>query len=821
MLFTKTPKRDYFNPGHTHKPLFRQRQHSSKSGSNTLLILLSFLCFLLGVAVSPLSRAESGELVMQSEDGESTSALLHSTHVELQVNGMIAHVTYSQTFTNDSDEWKHGVYTFPLNENAAINSMEMLIGDRVILGKIKPKELAEEAFDAAKKAGKKASLTQQQRPNLFTQHLANIAPREQITVTIKYIQQVAYDNGEFSFHLPTTLTPRYIPGIPTRDLSDADLIEHAYPGNTGANNHKEENFNDASSVDAETRSKRAPQSTEHGSSRLSSNNTFISGWALPTNEVSDADKITPFMAPAQPDSITNQLSFNATINAGVPLDSINSTGHQLNWHAIENAKYQYRAWIDDKHVTMNKDVWLRWRPSKDATPQAAYFAEDIDSDHYALVMLTPPQVNPDDLQYFPRDVTFIIDTSGSMGGRPIKDAKAALKLAIERLDTKDRFNIVAFNSSYTKLFSQPANTKLHNIKTALAFISELHANGGTEMMGALYEALNVQPKENYVKQIVFITDGAVGNEAALFSMIQQQLGSARLFTVGIGSAPNSYFMTRAAQFGRGSYVFIDNQNNIQKEMQRLFSKLESPVLSNLSLTLPKNMRHKDNVEVYPKRLPDLYAGEPLLINLKVPDLAPEDHEHGKDLVKNTADNSLVLEGTLTDKDGNTHQWQRSIQARYLAAERNNNVSDNSANTKPPRSTKNKGIATAWARKKIAALMDEKALGREENEVKNDIINVALPHNLITAYTSFVAIEEVVSRPESVNVQSQNVKNLMPEGTQMRAVSYPQTSAGINFYLAIGALSSLFLVLLYSSEIQRFLLRQFRIFIKDERVTHNG
>jgi Ca-activated chloride channel family protein len=265
-------------------------------------------------------------------------------------------------------------------------------------------------------------------------------------------------------------------------------------------------------------------------------------------------------------------------------------------------------------------------------------------------------------------------------------------------------------------------------------------------------------------------------------------------------------------------VFIDNQNNIQKEMQRLFSKLESPVLSNLSLTLPKNMQHRDDIEIYPKRLPDLYAGEPLLINLKVPDLAPE---HGKDLVENTADNSLVLEGTLTDKDGNTHKWQRSIKARYLAAERNNNVSDNSANTKPPRSTQSKGIATAWARKKIAELMDEKALGRDANDVKNDIVNVALPHNLITAYTSFVAIEEVVSRPESVNVSSQNIKNLMPQGTQMRAVSYPQTSAGIIFYLAIGALSSLFLVLLYSSETLRFFSRQCRILVKDERVKHHG
>ncbi|MCP4281813.1 MAG: marine proteobacterial sortase target protein, partial [Alteromonas sp.] len=118
---------------------------------------------------------------------------------------MIAHVTYSQKFTNTSNEWKHAVYTFPLNENAAINSMEMRIGDRVIRGQIKPKAEAQEAFEAAKKAGKKASLTEQQRPNLFTQQVANIAPGEEITVSLQYVQQVDYRDGKFTFHLPTTL----------------------------------------------------------------------------------------------------------------------------------------------------------------------------------------------------------------------------------------------------------------------------------------------------------------------------------------------------------------------------------------------------------------------------------------------------------------------------------------------------------------------------------------------------------------------------------------------------------------------------------------
>lgn len=784
MLFSKTPKRDYFNPSSTHKPLFRakERQHSPAPRSYTLLVLTSIFCFLFGVVVSPLSRAASGELMLQSEDGESSSALLHSTDVNLHVNGMIAHVTYSQKFKNNSSQWQHAVYTFPLNESAAINSMEMRIGSRIIRGQIKPKPEAKKAFEAAKEAGKKASFTEQQRANLFTQHVANIAPDEEITVTLQYIQQVTFDNGEFSFHLPTTLTPRYIPGIPIRDLSDTVLIEHANVGENVANNLADNEANDEA---------------------------LISGWALPTNEVIDADKITPFMIDTRPNNITNQLTFNAIINAGMALDSIEGTDHQLSWHSAKDTQHQYRVYLKDEYTAMDRDLWLRWRPLKNAAPQAAYFAENIASDHYALVMLTPPQVNPDDLHVFPRDVTFVIDTSGSMGGRPIEDAKSALKIAVQNLGSQDRFNIVAFNSSYTKLFSQPTNTKPHNINTALSFINSLQANGGTEMTGALFEALNARQKENFIKQVVFITDGSVGNEAALFSLIEQKLGRARLFTVGIGSAPNSYFMTRAAQFGRGSYVFIGNTHHIQKEMQRLFTKLESPVLSNLSLKLPESIQLANGVEVFPKRLPDLYAGEPLLINLKVPALSNVMQDDSNKTDKAKLDNRVVLSGTLTDIDGKVHKWQRSIQALFLANDSTDGLKAGLADNSEQSLMQPTGIATAWARKKIAALMDEKALGKNENEVKRDILNVALSHNLISAYTSFVAIEETASRPNSTNADSQNIKSLMPHGMQMRTISYPQTSAGIGFYLAVGALSFVLLLLLYAREAQCFLFAVYR------------
>ena len=325
------------------------------------------------------------------------------------------------------------------------------------------------------------------------------------------------------------------------------------------------------------------------------------------------------------------------------------------------------------------------------------------------------------------------------------------------------------------------------------------------MAGALAEALATTPDENHIKQVVFITDGAVGNEAALFSLIEKELDTARLFTVGIGSAPNSYFMTRAAQFGRGSHVFINNSNNIQTEMQRLFTKLESPVLSNLTLSLPNSVQNMENIEIYPKRLPDLYAGEPLLVNLKIPHISEiENRAAGAD-ENNKLNHNVVLNGVLNDKDGNVHKWQRSIQAVFTGQGSNDSSKPDAKHSSGQEqshitqdgSVQSSGIATAWARKKVAALMDEKALGRNVDEVKQDILAVALPHKLITEFTSFVAIEEKIANTQRIPSSTENVRNLMPQGTQFRQISYPQTAAGVSEHVILGVIAILLLSLFHS------------------------
>ncbi|WP_346992924.1 marine proteobacterial sortase target protein [Alteromonas gracilis] len=708
MLFSKTPKREIFDPYREQKPWFNQPRKKNTTPHITLF-LVGLLCFLLGVLLSPVARADAGELLMQNDDGSSSQALLLHTDIKLSVNGMIAHVTYKQVFTNNSDTWKHAIYTFPLNEKAAVNDMEMVIGERVIRGHIKPRAEAKKAYESALKAGKKASLTEQQRPNLFTQRIANIAPNESVTITLKYIQEVSYRDGEFSFHLPTTLTPRYIPGSVLQQVSLNEL--------------EASELKESESMSA-----------------------LSSGWAMPTIEVPDADQITPFMFDADNARNTHHLSFNASLDIGIPIERIDSRYHDITRQ--DNAGVTTIS-LRNNQTRTNQDILLLWRVAPAVTPRAAAFTERFEDSDYAMVMLMPPQVSASAQHDFARDVTFVIDTSGSMGGRPIEDAKSSLLMAIERLDAKDKFNVIAFNSNYSLLFQRAQPADLQHKRYASGFVSRLSANGGTEMAGALKEALNAPSDENYLRQVVFITDGAVGNEASLFAQIKQDLGSARLFTVGIGSAPNSYFMTRAAQFGKGSYVFVGDSDDIQYEMQRLFHKLESPVLRNLTLTLPPHLQQ--SAEIFPKRVPDLYAAEPLLINLKAVQDAPRNVP---------LSGEITLSGNIKGNDGNTYPWSRAISIPPITTSK----------------TEHKGVATAWARKKVAALMDEKMLGRDEALVKKDILNVALPHKLITAYTSFVAIEERISRPKNHTATSEVLKNAMPEGMQMRAVSFPQTAA---------------------------------------------
>jgi Ca-activated chloride channel family protein len=449
--------------------------------------------------------------------GEPMQALRQSTQIRAQVTGNVARVHVTQTFENPGDDWVEGLYVFPLSAGAAVDELQMLVGERRIRGEIKRKEEARATFERAKNEGRRASLVDQERPNMFTTSVANIAPHSSITVEIANLDTISFRDGRYALSLPLSITPRYTPGTLQDD---------------------------------------------------------------PENE-----KTVVIVAPtATPESVTSAVQtaqIEVDLMPGFPVESIQSLNHSITTEAVGAGS---RIRLRSPTVPADRDFELVWAPVVVPDMHAAAFAERFGDDTYVLVTLMPPQMQAE--RQYKREVVFIIDTSGSMSGPSIEQAREALRLGMQRLQPTDSFNIIRFSSDASSLFpvSEPAVGV--NRQSASEFIDRLEAEGGTEMRTALELAFAMPPSRDALRQIVFVTDGSVSNEAELVRLIHQRLAGARLFTVGIGAAPNAYFMREAAAAGRGSYTFIPQIAHVRERMADLFRKLENPALVNLQLHWP-------------------------------------------------------------------------------------------------------------------------------------------------------------------------------------------------------------------------------------------
>ena len=691
--------------------------------------LLLAIVLLLSTMFAQQSRAAefeiddpgSGVLYLTSDTASFKPAFQPAVHlttdVVMDIKGLNAAVIVEQSFTNATDEWVEGVYVFPLPENSAINFMQMKVGDRLLKGKIQEKEQAQHIYNEAKNAGKKAALVQQERPNLFTQSIANIAPGETVSVELRYLQAVDFDQGVFSIRYPMTLTPRYIPGQPLAAFE------------------KEQ------------------QLTVSGN-----------GWAQPTSQVPDADRITPFYLPGTRDGAAqNPISLQVTIEAGLPLANIHSSSHALDLQQPADANDLTRVARLIGDTGMDRDFVLEWRPASSNSAHAALFHEKNDDGSFVQLMLLPPQIETG-AQVLQRELILVVDTSGSMQGPSIQQARESVLWALDQLKPVDHFNIIAFDSFHTELFAAPVEANARNLRHAKTFVRQLHASGGTEMASALEAALSYPASEERLKQVVFITDGSVGNETALFALIDAKLQGARLFTVGIGSAPNSYFMRKAAEFGRGSFTYIGDTQQVKEKMSGLFRKLGNPVMAGITIDWPGTLTPED-IEMFPPSIPDLYLGEPLLITARIANGLP-----------------ASTDITITGKSG-LDTWQRKL------------ILPETESRSAYSSTTDKIIATQWARQKIGALLDDKIKGRDAAEVREEVLKVALPYQLLSPYTSFVAVEESIFRTDDKPLHSKRVHNQLPAGQTAPALMYPQTatSASLNMLLALLAACLLWVI----------------------------
>ena len=638
------------------------------------------LALLIAWLWTPVALAEDwrpadvqfGTLLLKMQAGLVT-ATRTNTDVTMNISGLVARVSVRQEFRNEGAEWVEGIYVFPLPDKAAVDRMRLRIGERHIEGEIREKEKARKEYERARNEGKKASLVEQQRPNLFTTAVANIAPGERVVVEIEYLEDLRYENGTFGIRFPMTLTPRYIPGS-------------ALPDRKG------------------------------------------SGWSPDTTRVNDASLITPPQVTASRD---HRVSLRASIDAGMPLQIVASRYHPVD---VAEDESRYTVSLAGDAVPMDHDFELLWRPVSSAVPRAMVFRERIaDQPHY-LLMVVPPDSAREVPPSMPRELIFIVDTSGSMHGVSIAQAKKALGRALDGLGANDRFNIIEFNSATRALYHQSVLADAANIAHARKFVQGLEANGGTEMRPALQLALDSATAESYLRQIVFITDGSVGNEEELYAMIEARLGDARLFTVGIGSAPNSWFMRKAAELGRGAFVVISALQEVGEKMDQLFDKLGHPQVTNINVSWPGGTI----VESYPQVVPDLYLGEPVVVRAKA-------------TVPFPPGSAVRISG-----DSTAGAWTRELPL--------GSVEDSP------------GIGALWARAKIAALHDEKRRGADAALTRKAVIDTAITYHLVSKFTSLVAVDKTPARSPGDPLAREQVPNLLPYGQSMNAIfGFPATA----------------------------------------------
>ena len=443
------------------------------------------------------------------------------------------------------------------------------------------------------------------------------------------------------------------------------------------------------------------------------------GWgATSTDPVPDRDRISPpVLDPAQNGPV-NPTSVTVHLQAGFPLGEVKSHHHAVTIESPDNATRIIR--LAEGAVPADRDFELTWKPAAEKAPSVGLFREHVGDADYLLAFITPPSAEQAEQKPLPREVIFVIDNSGSMGGTSIIQAKASLIYALGRLQPNDRFNVIRFDHTMDVLFPGSVPADAEHLGRATSFVSALQAEGGTEMVPAMRAALTDQTSgdANYVRQVVFLTDGAIGNEQQLFETITAMRGRSRIFMVGIGSAPNTFLMTRAAELGRGAFTHIGSVEQVEERMRGLFAKLENPAITGLTAKFSDAKS-----DLTPAAIPDLYRDEPLVLAAKLDKLK----------------GSVEIKGRIGDRP-----WVVTLPLANAA--------------------EGKGLSKLWARRKIADAEIARTMRQTApEEADKTILALALEHQLVTRLTSLVAVDKTPSRPEGEPLKLSELPLNLPAG----------------------------------------------------------
>jgi len=580
---------------------------------------------------SPALRA-----VLPDRDEEVPLPLEH-TAVHARIHAYIASVEVEQQYRNPYSEKIEVVYVFPLPQDAAVSEFVMKIGDRVIRGIIREREEAERIYAEARSQGYVASLLTQERPNVFTQKVANIEPGRDIGVELTYYNTLPFRDGAYVFTFPTVVGPRFNPP------GHRDGIGAVGHGDRGASG----------------------QSTE-----------------------------VEYLKPGQRSG--HDLSLEIDLEAGVAIEAVSSPSHDIE---VESTSASRRLIsLAEGAMIPDRDFVLRYEVAGEQIQSAFLLHEDARGGYFTFV-LTPPS----DLGRFeraPLEHVFVLDCSGSMSGSPLRTAKQAVERVIDQLDERDTFQIIRFSSDSSALGPAPIRATERNKREGLAYLRGLSSGGGTMMIEGIKAALDFPHEEGRVRIVSFMTDGYIGNEAEILAAIHRRLGRSRIFSFGVGSAPNRYLLEQMARIGQGAVAYVGegDRRDDREAVDAFYDRIAHPALSDIEV----DWGAMQVSEVYPSRIPDLWSGRPVVVTGRI---------HGP-------------AGGGIEVRGRTGGERRVFRAPVHTG----------AGGKRP------AIAQVWARMKIMDLADRSLWSDDRAELADGIRSLALEYGLLSRFTAFVAVD---------------------------------------------------------------------------------
>jgi Ca-activated chloride channel family protein len=612
----------------------------------------------------PFATDAGGRMMVR--DGEKTLGLpLVQTSFDTVVTGTIAETSVTQVFGNPFDHAIEAVYVFPLPDDGAVDDYWMRIDERTIHGIMKTRDDARETYENARQQGKSAALLEQERPNIFTQSVANIPPGESIEVEMHVVQPLHQENGRYELALPTVVGPRFIPGAP----------KVGQPSSGGG---------------------RIPD----------------------TDRVPDASRITPPVVPPGKVSCA-KLDLSVVVDAGMPIQNLRSKYHTVD---VNRAGHSVALELAREDELPNRDFVLSWEAAGKA-PQASLMTQRVDDDGYFTLTIQPPESVAVE-QARGRELIFVVDNSGSMSGRPIETAKDAMRYSLNHMGPNDAFQVVRFSEAASALGPAPLPNTPENVKRGLQYVDDMAGMGGTQMIEGIKAALEMPHEPDRMRIVLFMTDGYIGNEREIFDEIDKRIDDTRLFSLGVGNSVNRYLLDGMSKVGRGAVTYMGLEEKPDEVVDRFYERIDRPVLTDVEIDwgdLPVT-------EVVPARVPDLFAGQPVVVFGRL---------SGK------ATGAATLRGRQGGK-------KVEMEVPFETAGKEGGT----------------GLASMWARKKIDDLLGYPNVRSGQpgfDDIEKTVTALAIERRIMTEYTSFVAVDEKrVANPDGT-YETVQVPVEQPEG----------------------------------------------------------